>query len=41
MSFIDKFLDITTPLPREIVRFLKLYKTVEERCKDNDMKLKK
>ena len=40
MSFIDKFLDITTPLPREIVRFLKLYKTVEERCKDNDMKLK-
>ena len=40
MSFIDKFLDITTPLPREIVRFLKLYKTVEERCKDNNIKLK-
>ena len=39
MSFIDKFLDVTTPLPREIVRFLKLYKTVEERCKDNNIKL--
>ena len=34
MSFIDKFLDLTTPLPREIVRFLKLYKVIEERSKE-------
>ena len=40
MSFIDKFLDVTTPLPREIVRYLKLYKSVEERCKDNNIKLR-
>lgn len=41
MSFIDKFLDVTTPLPREIVRFLKLYKVVEERSKDLNSNLKK
>ena len=40
MSFIDKFLDVTTPLPREIVRFLKLYKVVEERCKKIETNLK-
>ena len=40
MSFIDKFLDVTTPLPREIVRFLKLYKVVEERSKDLNSNLK-
>jgi hypothetical protein len=34
MSFIDKFLDVTTNLPREIIRLLKLYKFVEERCKN-------
>ena len=41
MSFIDKFLDITTPLPREIVRFLKLYKIVEDRCKQIKINLKR
>ena len=36
MSFIDKFLDITNNIPREIVRLLKLYKFVEERfCEIN------
>ena len=40
MSFIDKFLDLTAPLPREIVRFLKLYKIVEERCKQININLK-
>ena len=40
MSFIDKFLDVTAPLPREIVRFLKLYREVEERSKDINTKLK-
>ena len=40
MSFIDKFLDTTAPLPREIVRFLKLYRVVEERSKDINTKLK-
>ena len=39
MFFIDKFLDVTAPLPKEIERFLKLYKTIEECCKDNDIKL--
>jgi hypothetical protein len=34
MSFIDKFLDLTTPLPREIVRNLKLLRVVEERYKE-------
>jgi hypothetical protein len=40
MSFIDKFLDVTTNLPREIVRILKLYKSVEERSKkiNDDLK---
>ena len=40
MSFIDKFLDLTTPLPREIVRFLKLYKVVEERSKELNTEVK-
>ena len=40
MSFIDKFLDLTAPLPREIVRLLKLYKVVEERCRDINTNLK-
>ena len=40
MSFIDKFLDVTTPLPREIVRFLKLFKVVEELSKDLSAGLK-
>ena len=34
MSFIDSFLDVTANLPREIVRLLKLYRTVEERSKN-------
>ena len=34
MSFIDKFLDVTTNLPRMIVRILNLYKSVEERAKE-------
>lgn len=33
-SFIDKFLDLTATLPREIVRMLKLLKEVEERSKE-------
>ena len=40
MSFIDKFLDVTAPLPRKIVRYLKLYKVVEERCKNINIDLK-
>ena len=40
MSFIDKFLDVTTNLPREIVRILKLYKIVEERSRNINTKLK-
>ena len=40
MSFIDKFLDLTAPLPRAIVRFLKLYRVAEERSKDINTKLK-
>ena len=41
MSFIDKFLDLTTPLPKKIVRLLKLYKVVEERSRDKNIILKK
>ena len=40
-SFIDKFLDITNNLPREIIRTLKLYKFVEERSRDINTSLKK
>ena len=40
MSFIDKFLDVTTNLPREIVRLLKLYKFVEERSRNINESLK-
>ena len=40
MSFIDKFLDVTTNLPREIVRTLKLYKFVEERSRNINTNLK-
>ena len=40
MSFIDKFLDLTTNLPREIVRSLKLFKTVEERSRNINNNLK-
>ena len=40
MSFIDKFLDVTTNLPREIVRILKLYKFVEERSRNINTNLK-
>ena len=40
MSFIDKFLDLTTPLPRKIVRNLKLYREVEERYKKVNNNLK-
>ena len=36
MSFIDKFLDLTATLPREIIRNLKLLKEVEIRSKDNN-----
>lgn len=41
MSFIDKFLDLTAPLPREIVRYLQLLKDVEKRSKDNNITLQK
>lgn len=40
MSFIDKFLDVTTPLPRKICRYLKLYIVVEERSKEINKELK-
>ena len=40
MSFIDKFLDVTTNLPREIIRLLKLYKSVEERSRNLNTNLK-
>jgi len=40
MNFIDKFLDLSNPLPRRIVRFLKLLRYVEERSKDLRSKLK-
>ena len=40
MSFIDKFLDVTTNLPRMIVRILNLYKSVEERAKEINDNLK-
>ena len=39
-SFIDKFLDITNSLPREIIRILKLYKFVEERSRHINTSLK-
>ena len=34
MNYVDKFLELVAPLPRRIVRLLKLLKTVEERSKD-------
>jgi len=37
MSFINKFLDLTETLPRQIIRLLKLLKVVEE--KSNDIKI--
>ena len=40
MSFIDKFLDTTANLPREIVRLLKLYKFVEQRSRNINESLK-
>ena len=40
MSFIDKFLDLTAPIPRRIVRILKLYRTVEERSDSMNSKIK-
>ena len=41
MSFIDKFLDLTATLPREIIRNLKLLKEVEIRSKENNTSLQK
>lgn len=41
MSFIDKFLDLTSPLPREIIRYLHLLKELEKRYKDNKTTLRK
>lgn len=41
MNFIDKFLDVTAPLPRKIVRLLKLLKEVEEQSKKLKLKLQK
>lgn len=41
MNFIDKFLDVTAPLPRKIVRLLKLLKEVEEKSKKLKLKLQK
>ena len=40
MSFIDDFLEAVNPLPRNLVRYLKLYKEVEKTYKDNNNKLK-
>ena len=40
MSFIDKFLDLTNNLPREIVRLLKLYKSIEEYSREINTLLK-
>lgn len=41
MNCVDKFLDLVAPLPRRIVRLLKLLKTVEENSKDLKIKLQK
>ena len=41
MNFIDKFLDLTAPLPRKLVRLLKLLKTVEELSKELKINLQK
>ena len=40
MSFIDKFLDQTTYLPRMTIRYLKLYKVVENRSNEINTNLK-
>ena len=40
MSFIDKFLDVTAPLPRKIGRTLKLYKEAEDLSKIKKSELK-
>ena len=40
MSFIDKFLDLTTHLRRKILRNLKLLKVAEERSREVDTNLK-
>ena len=40
MSFIDKFLDVTAPLPRKIGRTLKLYKEAEVLSKNKKSELK-
>ena len=39
MSFIDEFLDLTTVLPRDIVRLLKLIKEVDEKSIETNKKL--
>ena len=41
MNFVDKFLDLAAPIPRKIVRFLKLLKTVEETSKEKLNNLQK
>ena len=40
MNSVDKFLDLVAPLPRKIVRLLKLLREVEEISKDLKIKLK-
>ena len=39
MSFIDEFLDVTSILPRDIVRLLKLIKEVDEKSVETNKKL--
>ena len=40
MNCVDKFLDLVAPLPRKIVRLVKLLREVEENSKDLNIKLK-
>lgn len=41
MNFVDKFIDLVEPQPRKIIRYLKLYQTVEKLSKEKKIKLEK
>jgi hypothetical protein len=41
MSFVNKFLDLTDSLPREIIRLLKLLKVAEDRSQELKITLHK
>ena len=41
MSFVNKFLDLTDSLPREIIRLLKVLKVAEDRSQELKITLKK